>query len=558
MENARFGWRDLRRLLLNSLGTAHTPDWPDRNHVFALNANELAGRKFGTVFVCGLHDGEFPLRLQQGSILSEAEKSEFNRRHAETVLAETPRLKRGRAVFSRLGESWEEDSFIFYLAARAATDNLVLTCSASDLGGRELLPSPFLEEIQAAHDHIKERNTPPVALEKPYSSQLDAAALEAKLLGELFSRSAGEAGSLRSWFRHFAQNPRFLMSCEKSRIERERERFYGEYSPLRRASAATRFTGKLDGAHSAPLAAHFKKEARLFAPTRLELYGKCPFRFFMARVMACEPVPLPSPETELTAEGNAIHAVLERYCRGMKVGPGAPLPPLEERRAKMKTIAAAVFRDVEKKGIDGEPALWEISKLQIAAALELLLAEEETFYGNEPFEVVSTEFKFGDAERPVAVNADGETVRLKGFIDRVDWLPGRELLRVIDYKYSANLAPYNKLLAPEAFLETSFQAPIYLFAALKYLGTNARGGYAAYCGLKKEPKISRHIASYFDTADAQTVKALEGGAAFGGRIVEIVRRMEAGDFPVTPVDCVFCPYPHVCRYREVRKVDTDE
>ncbi|MBI5177876.1 MAG: PD-(D/E)XK nuclease family protein [Nitrospinae bacterium] len=557
MANAHFGWQAMRRLLLNSLGNAHTPEWPGRNHVFALNVHELAGRTFKTVFICGLHDGEFPLRLQRGSILGEAEKSAFNKNHAEALLARTPRLAPGRMVFSRLGESWEEEAFIFYLAARAAETKLVLTHSATDLAGRELLPSPFLEEIMDAWPEIKPQVTKPVALEKEYASQLDASAREAKLLADLFSRGADEAGALRSWYRHFAQKPGFLMACERSNIERERLKFYAEFDPAIRARAANRFTGKLDGPSSAPFMGYLRnKVRRTHSPTALERYAECPFRYFMSRVLECEPAPIPTAETERTEEGNAAHHILQNYYHGFKTT--RPLPPLAKRLAALGKCADEVFHRMEKEGVAVEPELWEISKQQILTALERLVADEETFYGDEPFEVLATEYAFGGKDRPSTLACGGETVRLTGKIDRVDWLPQSRLLRVIDYKYSSGKAVYAALLKPETFCETSFQAPLYLFAALKHLGRNAAGGYAAYCLLKKEPAITKHIPAMFDALPPPALAALEGDERFGGKIIALVKKMESGDFSVTPGGCVFCPYPRVCRIIEVREVQADE
>ena len=566
MGQSPFSWRTLRRVMLNSLGNAHTPSWSGRNHVYALNVHELAGRRFHAVFICGLHDGEFPLSLQRGSILSESEKREFNRRHADIVLAEMPRHKRGRAVFSRLGESWEEESFIFYLAVRAAVSKLILSYSATDLAGRELLQSPFIEEIHDAFDKLPEEETKPVALEKDFDAQLDTAAMEAKLLGDLFTKTADEAGGLRGYYRHMAQCAAFRLSCEKTRMELGRISFYGEYDPVRRAAAASRFTGKLDGAHSPALATFFRDTVkRTFSPSALAQYAKCPFRYFMERVLGCGYTPVPTAEIERTTEGSVIHKALEYYYKTAGIKASPPLPPRPERWRLMQTAAQQAFKEFQAKGIEGEMRLWKITQEQILAALELFLDEEEKLFAEEPFEALKTELKFGvDREgkgKPLAITVDGETIFVTGTIDRVDHLPQSRMLRVIDYKYSASVTAHKKLLKPDTFCVESFQPPIYLFAALRLLGEtkNAAGAYAAYISLKKEPAITKPEQSPFDTAgSAQALKKLEASGEFGGRILEIVKRMEGGDFSVTPKDCIFCPYLRACRYVEVRKAETDE
>ena len=555
MGDARFQWRDLRRLLLNSLGNMNTPRWSAGDHVYALNVHELAGRRFKTVFICGLHDGEFPARIQRGSILAESEKKEFNKIHAETLFSQKPWLARGRAVFSHLGESWEEESFIFYLSARAATERLVLSTSAADLDGRELLLSPFLEEIMDTHPQLAANVTPAVAMEKKFEEQIDSGARRAKMLGSLFG-PAEKADELRPYFRELSTSGEFMLSCEKSRIELERARFYGEYDPARRASASDRFTGRL--ADAPALALFFRDEIkRDFSASALERYGKCPFRYLMYYVLKCEAVRMPTAEAEKTFDGKVIHSVLENYYDHAK----AVFSPPAERTKRMGDSMESVFAYYQKKGIEGEPELWKITKRRLEASLKMFVEWEGEYYEDEPFVPVESEFPFGGKKgEPLEINEDGKKVRLNGFIDRVDYIPAKKLLRVVDYKYS-NPSRFPKLLRPELFFVESFQAPIYLYAALMNLKKPGEvvGAYAEYISLKKGAKATKHTESAFDSVcGADSLKSLEGSEEFGKKILGIVGRMESGDFSVSPLDCVFCRYRRACRYVEVRESALDE
>ncbi|MBI3580743.1 MAG: PD-(D/E)XK nuclease family protein [Nitrospinae bacterium] len=556
MRDARFNWRDLKNLLVGALGNMNAPRWSGGDHVYALNVHELAGRSFKTVFMLGLHDGEFPARIQRGSILTESEKKEFNKRHAEAVFADKPGLARGRAVFSHAGESWDEESFIFYLSARSATERLVFSKSAADLDGRELMPSQFLEEIMDNFPRLVPKNTPVVALEKRFEEQLDPGAQRSKMLAELFDPSE-RADKLRPYFRRLSAGRGFLLACEKSRIERERISFYREFDPEKRGAASGRFTGLVSS--PAALEGFFKVEVgRDFSATGLERYSKCPFRYFMRDVLRCEPADVPAVEVEKTFEGNVVHSVLERYYE--KAGGG--FRPLAERRERMRRVMDVVFAEFEKKGVEGEPAMWKITKRRLAVSLKMYVDWEEGFYAEEPFETLETEFAFGGKKgKPLEINVAGERLRFNGFIDRVDYIPKSGKLRVVDYKYSSNLAVHEKLLDPEKFFIESFQAPIYLMAALKNFGKskNAVGARAAYVSLKKGTRGTKPVESPFDTAGAgESLGELEASEEFGGRVLGLVRRMEGGDFSVSPRDCVFCRYRRACRYVEVRESARDE
>lgn len=564
-EKSEFSWRDLRHTLEAAMGDAANPETISRNRVYALTVADLAGMRFPYLFVCGLHDGEFPLRPRKGGILAEAEKREFNIRHAETALREFPKRWRGRTVFSRVGESWDEEAFLFHLAVRSATFRIYFNFSEYDLGGKELLPSPFIDELQAAFPQIVTRQSPPVALEKEYHRQLDDPAREAKLLQALFASPPEAAGSLQPLYRRFARKPEFRLACEKSRIELARTAFYGMPDPVLRAAAATRYCGKLEPGFP-PLHRHFARGTRpVFSPTALERYARCPFRYFMADLLACEPVKSPAPDIEPTVEGRVAHRALELYYvkkpRNLSAPPG--LDAATHRRRRMKECAAAAFVETEAAGEQGDPAVWDIARQRMLAALSLFVENEGDLFAQEPFTVVATEFSYGGKDAPLAISADGETVSLKGYADRIDWLPAGGKLRVIDYKYSSNPSNYRRLLKPELFCVESFQAPLYLYAALKLIGPrlplHPSGGYASYFCLKRQPEITKPVPSAFDgAADSAELEAIASTPEFGGRLVAIVRRMEGGDFSVTPLDCVFCAFRRACRYQEVRQMDKNE
>lgn len=567
-----FGWRELKNLLLNALGNIHTPEWSNRNHVYALTISELAGLKFPFIFVCGLHDGEFPRRAETGSILTEQEKKEFNNRHAEKLFVRTPQLRNGRRLFSRLGESWEEESFLFYLAVRCAKVKLFLSYSTRELNGEELSRSSFLEEVSAVFPKLKTTRTPALALGKEYYEQIDGPARETKLLYELFHKPAEEAGGLRDYFLNFINSKNsgsaFRIACEKSRMELGRLKFYSEFNLDERARSSGCFTGKIGPAGSRALSAFFGKIAkRIYSPSALADYANCPFRYFMSRLLRCEPLKLPGAEIERSVQGTIVHEILERYYIPLEADFKQPAPPPRERALEnIRKCAHAVFEKWEKTGESSDEKLWEITKQQILALLELFVESEERSFAKEPFSVIETEFEFGTKQSPAVLSAGGEKIRLAGKIDRVDYLPQKNLLRVIDYKHTASISKYSRLLKPDNYFTESFQMPIYLFGVMANSFKNRkwgkpRGACAAYYSLKKEPKLSRGPkmpAPFDEVSDIKQLDKIAGSDDFGKKLLTQINKMESGDFSVTPTNCTFCQYRRVCRYQEVRKMDADE
>ena len=569
LSDERFGWIDLRRLLLNSLGNVQLPDWSDKNHVYALNIHELAGRSFPFLFVCGLHDGEFPLKSEHGSILSESEKKIFNEKHSDAVLNEIPEHKKGRQVFSRLGETWDEESFLFYLATRLAKQKIFYFYSTHGFNGKELGRSQFLHDVKSVFPSMSESVTKSVALEKEYFEQIDQSAREAKLLRDIFNQDAESAGRYRDYYIRFANNPvsgkSFLNSCERSLMERKRNLFYSSVDAVKRSEASGIYTGKIGkmGLFDRYIAEESK---RGYSASTLEKYSNCPFRYFMDKPLQVKPQELPKAEIERTVKGSIVHEILEKYHEpsgSFKIRKS--LAPRESRAKTIEKVTDTVFAAWEEREVAGEPAIWAITKEQVKRVLSLYLQFEEKSFNDEPFTVVSTEQKFGvDGELVVSLNLPGGEAYFNGLIDRLDYLNSKNILRVVDYKYSSNTSKFSQFVKAEKYGDESFQVPIYLLAAL-YLNktredlSGAGKAVASYITLKKEPKESAvSIPASFSLDGTDEDGFSFDNVEFISRMDKIVSMMKSGEFSVTPKDCVFCRYRRACRYREVMSVELGE
>ena len=156
----------------------------------------------------------------------------------------------------------------------------------------------------------------------------------------------------------------------------------------------------------------------------------------------------------------------------------------------------------------------------------------------------------------VALEAGGATVLVRGRIDRVDAGPDR--LVVLDYKNAkaSRGGAYEELLDPEAFGRTSFQIPAYLLAAARDLPGRRRLS-ATYELLRAAERLD---AVEIDPADP----LLAGGAgeedrrSFAASVVETVRRIRRGEFPIASRSCDRCPFGAVCRFEGVAAAGGEE
>jgi RecB family exonuclease len=139
-----------------------------------------------------------------------------------------------------------------------------------------------------------------------------------------------------------------------------------------------------------------------------------------------------------------------------------------------------------------------------------------------------------DGEFEMRTETGTRRVRLRGKADRIDLLEDRTF-RIIDYKLSR--APDRK---------QALQLPIYTVCTVQHL-RDARGeewepGQAGYIAFGQD----RQFVPMLARGKTRDTTLLEAQA----RLLDVVDRIERGEFPPTPADtimCTRCAHAAVCR-----------
>ncbi len=203
-----------------------------------------------------------------------------------------------------------------------------------------------------------------------------------------------------------------------------------------------------------------------------------------------------------------------------------------------------------REGRAGDPAVLAARRVAVLARVERIVrAEGRDHDGLVP---VAVEHRFGGSSGrpPLAFEAGGERVLVKGRIDRVDASPAR--LLVIDYKNARTGDAYAELLDPAALGATSFQVPVYALAAARDLPGRARVE-ATYALLRRAERIDPVAIDVLDLRAGG-----EGGPPFAGAVVDAVRRIRSGSFPIVSRDCSGCPFGAVCRFQGAAEIGAGE
>jgi ATP-dependent helicase/DNAse subunit B len=449
-------------------GATYRVPGPIHDALFVAPLLAARGLSCRAVALLGLSEGGFPQAEREDTLLRESDRQALRDRG----LMVAPRLRGDEVTF-------------FYEAVTRAREKLLLTRPYLADDGQPWEPSPYwgqaLRLFETEVQHVRPED--PLAPSDAASpvEWLFAGVTHPAVAAQL-SRDDGPLG--RAW--PFVQNGAAVLRDRLSD---------GPSGP---------YEGNL--AHLAARLVIDYGPHHTWSSSRLEVYAACPFHFFASQALGLEPRTPPQEGFDVFILGNIYHEILEKVYRRSPTEPAAAL----------SRVAAEVF-DAAPAAYGFRPtALWEYQQRELAGVLEqTITALVEASQGYEPY---AQEQAFGIGDQPplVVQGEGGDTLRLRGYIDRVDRATKGEELRIIDYKSGSTPIPARDLAEGKRV-----QLPLYALAARDALrlGEIAGGFYwhvgsgrASYLRLEK---VEGGVQGSIDTALAYawaTVRAVRTGA----------------------------------------------
>jgi ATP-dependent helicase/DNAse subunit B len=309
---------------------------------------------------------------------------------------------------------------------------------------------------------------------------------------------------------------------------------------------------------------------KVFSPTALEDYVACPFRFLLKHVLGLQPLEEPREEIEATRRGAAFHRALSRlHLHLQEAGVHEPAEIVDA--SLQQRLDEAVQEYAERAGSPASKVLWHLEGQRLKRQAVRYRPHWQKFV--EPWKPLAVrprphffETGFGmpstNGEETVAalvIRVDGEEVRLRGRIDRVDIVELEDGIGfwVIDYKTGRSGHYTGKDLKQFARL----QLTLYALAVERVLlaGQNARPLGLAYwlvtdTGAKVvlPPNPKQPTSWHLEPRQWQAVRTeLEKWVA------TLVRHIRQGVFPLKPRfdNCTeLCDYSQICRINQARAV----
>ena len=509
-----------------------------RHGVAVMDASSLRHMRFRAVYLLGLSERSWPAPARPDPLLLEHERTALNGAAAE-------------AAHIPLRNTPDEEPLTFRLAVDAATSHLVASYARAQASrSSRHVPSYFFRSLAESiagrplsaqeldHGGVVRRLAAGRLSVEPLTASLTAREYDRGLVQHSDQANLGNVVA--------ALNLGDSLLTRRSRWNRE----LTPYDGVLASDDARQVAAELQFGRNAPVSA-----------SRLELYARCPYQYFLRYVLRIQP--LDEPEAidgiDHLERGSLIHAILERFLKEL-----AGEPPSEETRDRHVAILRRVIDDEsaerEARGVTGRPLAWAIEKRQIVEdLLRWYDAEvrEGSYTSLRPtgFEVrFGPGYRFADetqdedplsSDEPLVVDAEGVSLQLQGRIDRIDTDADKARFRVIDYKTGGT----RDRAAPDR--GRALQLPLYLLAASKLLDIPVENGEAQYFYCTRRGDYHRSTFTGDDLNQRQDDIALV--------LRTIADGVDGGYFAPNPgksaENCRFCDYKFVCNAGIDRIID---
>lgn len=532
-EPAPMYWRDLYASLKNGLANERTANRnPIRSgRVLVTTATDARGLPHDHVYILGLSEGIFPAEVPENPL--------YLRSEIEAL--------RGRGVIMQTPDERADDNGIFYELISLPRQTLTLSRPTVQ-DGKNWVESHLWRMTQRVFEAlpITRLNIGDVVPPTDVTSLDEAVLTVADGLSNGTLSTSDEGITIYRWL-----------------VNDSEQRDYWQHIAHGRATEATRLSRSAHDAYSGRLqhpdlieivATDFINERHIWSASQMGEFGMCPYRFFAKRLLKLDALDEPQEGLDALQLGSLNHKILEVTYNEII---DADLTIEPQNRADALDILHHVADEWLVKAPEvykfRESALWQqeqqVIKRRLHALVEMDFSPAAPLNkGAAPRRPFALELKFGymgENAPPVRIPlAEGQTILVRGSIDRVDLIGDDELI-VVDYKSGSTPISINDMESGR-----HFQMMVYLLALEQMLveeGQSQRitaGAFWHIRNLKLSGKVEKLA------GEPQAAAIVAAGQHF---MTENIARARAGQFDVQPTKLEdgkcsrYCDFYQLCR-----------
>jgi ATP-dependent helicase/nuclease subunit B len=341
-----------------------------------------------------------------------------------------------------------------------------------------------------------------------------------------------------------------------------------EIEALRASGEPTPYSGKIEDPEVLQWLAEEMGEARIWSPTQIEAYARCPWSYFSGRLLRLEKLEDPDLDLDPRTRGSILHDALKRFYDAAIARTGGPVclrePDLEWAVPLVETALEGAIQAARSTIWIGHPALerqrFQELKRQLVGFIEWEADQNEearTRSKRTLFPLVRTgvsehEVSFDD----LPLEIDGVRLRLRGSIDRVETGidergNAQRMVAAVDYKNTRYSTPGrgDKKAWDDGVV---LQVPLYALA-LTRIRPDVEPALVEYRAIKNRERVhTLPLYRYNGGELVEDAAAREKYDTALTRVARHIRGARGGHFPVDPPPSCNCPA--FCHARDICRI----
>jgi ATP-dependent helicase/nuclease subunit B len=477
------------------------------------SVDEIRGINYDYIFLCGMNDGVFPSKY-------------------------SPEIFFADKFMKLESEHLAEERYKFFSVFRRFNKELILSYAKSD-NKRELTCSTFLSDLS---EIIKLKKIPESFFRMKLFSKTEA----------LIESGSDDNLSNENIFNDDAADLKRKIAVENERVDGKANFYSGSLF-----NEEPTFMNKEFSLSEKGKAVLRDLKDKSFSVTQFENYAKCPFKYFVEKILRIEVIEDPNEDVEPLEIGNYLHALLfEFYTRLVEEKIDIHSQAAEDLLFDLAKNIISQFRFDDETYFYEKEKFFGISNNRADSILfHFLETERNQTDGYSPsyFEVAfGRREKKGSDKRLGAENPlqfDG--INLVGKIDRVELK--NNFISIVDYKTGAK-----KVTSTNIHRGLDLQLPVYMHIAEELLGPGFLPGKIFIYSLKfnekdfgkNEINLSRKKNLTDTEKSALLTETVEESLS---KLKEYFHGITSAEFNPSILDdretlvCNYCNFKNICR-----------
>ena len=256
---------------------------------------------------------------------------------------------------------------------------------------------------------------------------------------------------------------------------------------------------------------------KVYSVSMLEQFQRCAYGFYLSYGLKIYPEAIPQETLTPQEEGNILHAILYQWFVS---------------RRNIEEVFQEVFFVYEGQ-LKKEILLSDRSRIE--EIVREFIEQEADWQKTSSFQPKYFEWEFGKTD-PLPLEWEGQTLYLRGKVDRIDIDPVRKRFRIVDYKTGSTVPSFKEVMSGE-----KFQLTLYALAVQNLLLKEYVPELGQYIRLKM-PDLKKGFE--VDTQEAwEDLKAKTLGVVF-----DLHQKIQSQVFQATPDNCfIGCERKFLCQ-----------